>query len=1470
MDRKTMTTRLGTKQHGMREYPVVLVLFIVSLLFLPIPANSQTEKQENGTPRHETASGTASFSLPQTTREGTKPQLPPINRPVQITFRTDPLLYAASSENGKWLVYVSENKGVPELWLRSADLSGGGPPEKLAPGEGKVWEPVLSKDGGLIAFVGDSHDAKGDIFLINRNSPDLGPQRLTGRETADGAPVFSPDGKTLYFHQSRPGENRRQIMALDPANPTAPPRTLDTKGDAAFPSLSPDGKICAFVSVRDDPGGDIFLIHLDTGKVTGLTRGPERDLSPKWSRDGKYIYFTRLSPDRQTGSIVAEPPNPGIFRIRADEENATAYPVTSGSFPAFSPMPTADALYFLSTQKGTGNIWKLPLEGEIPLLKTGKDQLALAEALASRIPPDVPAAISAYYKVLEADSSDTAVAAKAAYEMGRLYEQTGEPEKAIQAYDLAAENSSGKTVEPVLARIRSEGLKAGIQWRQAPSEQERRKVMENALTRLKTMALGSKEERAQDTSPASSGSVPNHDQARISARSRIEQARILMDLAGSPTSLVQAMGLLDDVIKTDGTPRPQLAEALYLKAECFSRIGRGEALLPAYIKVVEQFPDVEEWSDKAVIGILNLRLSRQDLNNEQARIRLLSDIAREYREKLPKLTIGAWNRIGDLYFASGEWASAKAAYRQVIDQFPENTAQTAAARLALAEILYREELFSQALDLYENEMASRSYHDRLYELAWQGYVRKSLAAADFLYHLGEVPAAQKIYADLIRRDDSLLQAHRGFIKCAAARKQIQKVREEYGARLVKDPNDATALYCLGLCLTYEPGVKSLEEAQKLIQKAIGINGQIAYFHQTSGYISEVLETVYGKPGGLEAAMESYRKAYFLNDQESDPVNGANLSLNLGNISYLLGQFSDAFENYSRRLDSGAPFDNEDTEILFYRRLGESAFQIGEPGRPVQAYEKALALIEKSIDPRRASEIAGKINSHIFDRILTPALKDPKLAERAKGLATAQTEINRRLFDAAEGMTAIPPDPKWGIYKGKMEAILADQEKIIRELTPLIPENPSETTDDLLFMVERATETLRFPEDLVRMKAEMLDRLGLALQEEKMWRQAREAFEKAYALNKGLGLTQNLAVNRRSAAYCAYMEAGTLPGEARKEMLKKAYDGFQEVIALAKKYGVPNKKAEARSRNKTREKEGLINLNLDISLDNVDSTRAAYGFSREQEERLAMAFMARIKTELGQLAPAESAIREQLSQYPENAPISDSDLFGVSLLQHRAGQLAYASREPAAAFDRFRRSAQLCLRMKSPVSAALNVVNMAQSLASIPRDSPEWMKFYSEWTLLDKETTGLLDRFSAVLDPLVIPSYHNELGVYHLAFLPKQNASSLMTAVRRELAMERAVVHFSRAIKQMETGPASRNRNALALLSALNLNMAEMSLYLRLEPDDSRKYLTKALDTAREGLLPRYEWRALAGLGKLKEALAVLSRVPNNGGGLRPR
>ncbi|MBW2202578.1 MAG: CHAT domain-containing protein, partial [Deltaproteobacteria bacterium] len=518
--------------------------------------------------------------------------------------------------------------------------------------------------------------------------------------------------------------------------------------------------------------------------------------------------------------------------------------------------------------------------------------------------------------------------------------------------------------------------------------------------------------------------------------------------------------------------------------------------------------------------------------------------------------------------------------------------------------------------------------------------------------------------------------------------------------------------------------------------------------------------------------------------------------------------------------------------------------------PIQAYSQALDLIEKRIDPKRASEVLGNLNSYIFDRIITPALKRPESAEKAKEMAQQQAELNRRLFEVTGRPVAPPPDPEWIRYKGEMVSILSDQTTLILDLTPLIQDKPDQTAETLSYMTKRANEALQFPEGLIHLKAEMLDRLGLAFQAAREWGQARQAFERAYGLNEGLDLVKNLSANQRSIAYNAYMEAGTLSGDERKRLLETSYKGFEHLIELVHRYGAVGQEKKG--------KEGLISVSLDFSLDKVSSSQAMYGFSPDQEVRLAQAFMARIKTELGELIPAQNAILKQLNNYPVGRSIPDEDLYGVSLLYHRAGHLAYAGRKPMEAFNHFMRSAEISLRMKNPVSAALNVMNMAQVLSGIPPENPERKRCYSQLMGLDRKTTRLLDQSSEVMEALIIPSYHNAMGVFILKMDPKERTSPEM-AVRRMKKQEEAYVHFFLGLEGLDNDSTGSNREALELLAAIHLNMAEIA-GLWGEPLKAREHLENALKTARKGLLPQYEWRALAGLGQLKAALAVLETV----------
>ncbi|MBW1853021.1 MAG: PD40 domain-containing protein, partial [Deltaproteobacteria bacterium] len=422
-------------------------LYILLLLSLsPLTAHSRP-KAQGLQPAAESAA--ALFSRPETKRLRPKPL--PVNRPVQITFPSNVVL-----------------------------------PKQLVQAAGKLSAPAFSRDGQWIAFVGTGHDAKGDIYLIKRDHKGSRPRRLTGRDTADGAPCFSPDGKTLYFHQSKPGQIRRRLLALDLSDPQPLPQPLEIDGDGSFPSISPDGKRCAFVSFRDDPRGDIFVTNLDSKEVVPITKGASRDIFPCWSPDGQYIYFSRLRPDRDRAITT----NAVIFRILAHEQDRFAYPVTSGSYAAYHPVVSGSRLYFLSTQKGVSNLWALPLEGEIPNLADARAQMNLAEALDGRSPPDDNLSLLGYYKVLERFFDNKAVAGKAGYAIGKLYERMGEPEKAAHLFLLVTKSFDRVLPEAALARIALAGIETRRLWKEAITDRQRQALLQKTISSLKAIANG--------------------------------------------------------------------------------------------------------------------------------------------------------------------------------------------------------------------------------------------------------------------------------------------------------------------------------------------------------------------------------------------------------------------------------------------------------------------------------------------------------------------------------------------------------------------------------------------------------------------------------------------------------------------------------------------------------------------------------------------------------------------------------------------------------------------------------------------------------------------------------------------------------------------------------------------------------------------------------------------------------------------
>ncbi|MBZ5621262.1 MAG: S9 family peptidase [Acidobacteriia bacterium] len=118
-----------------------------------------------------------------------------------------------------------------------------------------------------------------------------------------GAGTWAPDGRSFVFRQGR------SLMIYDPAarsakelvsteamdaaamNPPAEDGPVDwTNRRARTGGLawSADGKALLYTA-----GGDVFLIHVDTGKWDQITKTPVPEIDPKLSPDGKTIVFRR-------------------------------------------------------------------------------------------------------------------------------------------------------------------------------------------------------------------------------------------------------------------------------------------------------------------------------------------------------------------------------------------------------------------------------------------------------------------------------------------------------------------------------------------------------------------------------------------------------------------------------------------------------------------------------------------------------------------------------------------------------------------------------------------------------------------------------------------------------------------------------------------------------------------------------------------------------------------------------------------------------------------------------------------------------------------------------------------------------------------------------------------------------------------------------------------------------------------------
>ncbi len=269
--------------------------------------------------------------------------------------------HPAWSPDGKQIAFATEGPASPltrltdsKLWTVNVQTE-----EKKLLYEVDAVQPDWSPNNLRIAFWAlNLRGGQRDLVTIPANGGKA--VFVTNDAAVDWKPVWSPDGKYLYFISDRGGSMNVWRIAIDEqtGNPQGEPQALVTpsrwSGDLSF---ARDGKMLVFTS--SDNQANIESIEFDplTGNTKGastpVTTGTVEYLDLDVSPDGNWIVYRSHGP--QEDLFVARSDGTEVRRLTND--------VYKDRGPVWSPDGSRIAFYSNRTGSGIYEAWAIKPDG---------------------------------------------------------------------------------------------------------------------------------------------------------------------------------------------------------------------------------------------------------------------------------------------------------------------------------------------------------------------------------------------------------------------------------------------------------------------------------------------------------------------------------------------------------------------------------------------------------------------------------------------------------------------------------------------------------------------------------------------------------------------------------------------------------------------------------------------------------------------------------------------------------------------------------------------------------------------------------------------------------------------------------------------------------------------------------------------------------------------------------------------------
>jgi eukaryotic-like serine/threonine-protein kinase len=294
--------------------------------------------------------------------------------PIKLT---DEGYHPAWSPDGKEIVYAmdrtidSDRSSVPSpLWIVNVATR-----VKRLLTEGDAAQPNWSPHGQRIAYWNNRHGGQRDLWTIAANGSD--PVAVTDDEFEDWGPVWSPDGKYLYFISNRGGSMNLWRTAIDEQTGAVsqPPEPVTTPAvSCRHICFSRDGKRLAYVQVSKKGNVNRLAFDPAAGRVIGeplaVTQGSGFATEPAVSSDSQWLVYNSIG-DKQEDLFAMD------LAVKAEGKKETPpLQLTNDPFKDRSPKSSPDAqkIIFFSDRGGDYQLWQINRDGsELKQLTFARD-----------------------------------------------------------------------------------------------------------------------------------------------------------------------------------------------------------------------------------------------------------------------------------------------------------------------------------------------------------------------------------------------------------------------------------------------------------------------------------------------------------------------------------------------------------------------------------------------------------------------------------------------------------------------------------------------------------------------------------------------------------------------------------------------------------------------------------------------------------------------------------------------------------------------------------------------------------------------------------------------------------------------------------------------------------------------------------------------------------------------------------------